>query len=90
MTTHCIDWGGSTRHGDTVTALIDPAPSDEWVDVLGAALRSRQDECRQQVYDEVHIMGDALVFTASPRDAEQPTREFFDMVVRLADRSAVA
>ncbi|HTQ68325.1 MAG TPA: hypothetical protein VMI13_06505 [Solirubrobacteraceae bacterium] len=88
--THRIDWDGAVRHGDTVQALIDPAPEDTWVDALGVALSSREDECRQQVYDEVHIMGDSLVITESPAYAERPTREFFDMVVRLADRSTIA
>ena len=89
MSTHILDWSASTRDDDdTVRVPVAPAPDQDWADALSVAHRSRSDECRGQVYDQVYLVGDTLVITDAPAEAEQPTQAFFDMVVQKANRDA--
>jgi hypothetical protein len=91
VATHRLDWSASTRDDhDTVRVPVEPAPDQDWEDALSVAHSSRSDECRSQVYDQAYLMSDTLVITETPVEAEQPTQAFFDMVVSLADRTAVA
>ena len=83
-----LAWDLAADQG-TLLATIEPAPDAEWVRALDAALASRGDEVRGQRYREVWIEPEqSLVVDGVPPDDVQPTREFFEMIVRLATRSA--
>ncbi len=89
MSHRVLKWDKAARDAaGGIDVPIYPPPDLVWSDAFDAAHVARSQEVRAQVYERASIHGSCLVLEGVSVEALTPTRAFFDMVVRKANRDA--